>query len=318
MEQPDETPLYDRMEREAHRLPCGGELACLDPLHRCDLYTRLAFERMCRKIGDLQHLYTACGSNWNETFYRMLVRTAGDLENRAAYTALAERVTYGMILRERPSLLRVEALLFGASGLLEGCLDDAYTAELREEFAHLSRKYEIRPMDAAAWQTGRIRPANHPRLRLAQLAVFLVQHDFVVEAMLACRTREDVERLFCVEASPYWSSYYHPGQEVDHSGKRLGRQKAQTLGINLVAPFQFFFGRMNGREHLCEEALALWEALPAERNRYILHWKQAPLTVMNALESQALLQLAREYCERGRCRACFVAPFRLQTLKNSR
>lgn len=313
MESAQQEAILKGWEAMAPGFGCSDLPARLDPLARCKIYTSLAFERLQRKEDDLNELFERSAQNWQQTLYLMLLRTVGDLQNREAFMALGERVTLQSLMRERHSLVGVEALLFGGAGLLEGCRDDAYIRQLREEFEHLRHKYCIEPLDPGIWRINRLRPANHPRLRLAQIAALVMQPDFSIEKILECRTREAVERLFAVEAQQYWSSYYNPSGAIDHTAKRLGHEKAHSLGINLVAVLQYFYGHRMGREELTRRAIELWEALPAEQNRYTRLWER--ITPMNAFESQALLQLAREYCERTRCRQCPLAKHRLYELK---
>ncbi len=283
---------------------CLNQWLELDQLHRCDLYTTLSFERLLRKTADLKRLFHKTGSNWNTLLYLMLFRTMSDSHNRETYMELARRVPYDRILRERPSVLRIEAMLFGAAGLLEGCREDAYIIELRAEFDHLKHKYEIEPLDTEAWQLGNIRPANHPRLRLAEMAAFLCSNEFLMERVLACRTREDIWRLFGVEASQYWSSYYNPSATADHTTKRLGQEKASLIGINTVAVLQYLYGEVNSKEELQRSAVGLWESLPPEENVYTKRWSYAGIAPANAFESQAQLQLSTEYCRPKRCEEC--------------
>lgn len=292
---------------------CRDLPARMDPLRRCDLYTQLALDRLTQKERVVAAIFERSGQDWNQTLYTMLLRTVGDLQNRKAFMTLAERLPYAVILRERASILAVEALLFGAAGMLADLEEDSYVKRLREEFDHLACKYQIEPMTGDSWRINSLRPANHPRLRLAQVAAFLQQSRFLITPILECHTCKQVEQLFRVEASHYWSNYYNPGPGVDHTTKRLGAFKAQSLGINLVAVMQFFYGHHTGNEALAHCALELWEALPAEQNRYTRLWEA--LSPLNALESQALLQLAREYCEQTRCRQCPLAKLRLYDLR---
>lgn len=305
MEQHEREAIIKGWEAMAPDFGCRDLPARLDPLTRCELYSTLAVERLQRKLGDMEELFQRAEQNWQQTLYLMILRTVGDLQNRANYMELGGRVTLHALLRERHSAANIEALLFGGAGLLEGCRDDSYTRQLKAEFEHLRHKYRIEPLDPSCWRINRLRPANHPRLRLAQIAALILKQEFSIEEVLACRTREAVERLFGVEAQQYWSSYYNPSNTTDHTTKRLGQEKAHSIGINLVAVLQFFYGRKMGIEELTQRSIELWEELPAEQNRYTRLWER--ITPTNAFESQALLQLAREYCEQTRCRQCPLA-----------
>ena len=247
----------EELRRAEHRLlagaatyACGGYIARLDALHRNDLYTRLAYDRLERKYDVVRELFAESDSNWNQTFYVLLFRTIGDVTNRDAFLTLARRVSYRMVLRERASLHAVEAMLIGASGLLDNYRDDAYTRSLKQDFDYFSRKYEIAPMTGAEWNLRDIRPANHPLLRIAQLAAFLASNDFLIDRLVECRTAEEVRRLFSAEASDYWYTHYIPATPTRELPKRIGRMKSDLLGINLVSLIQYAYGAYNGNERL--------------------------------------------------------------------
>lgn len=293
-------------ERDPHPdwRDCRHYLAQKDRMVRYELCTDLAFNRMDRKVEDLRRLFESCAQNWDQTAYLMLMRTVGDTANRANYEEIARRVPFNIICREGPAIPVIEALLFGTAGLLAGCRDDAYSAELKSTFDHLKHKHSIRPLDPRSWKILRIRPGNHPRLRLAQVAVLLSRIPYMTSEFLECSSDEKVIELFGVEASQYWSSYYNPSSSKEHSTKRLGTDKARMLGINLIAVFQILYGNVHGREEHRTRAINLWESLPAEENRYTRFWSRGGVAPFNALESQALLQLSTEYCSRRNCDGC--------------
>ena len=95
----------EELRRAEHRLlagaatyACGGYIARLDALHRNDLYTRLAYDRLERKYDVVRELFAESDSNWNQTFYTLLFRYIGDLSNQDTYTELARRATYTLSL----------------------------------------------------------------------------------------------------------------------------------------------------------------------------------------------------------------------------
>ena len=161
-------------------------------------------------------------------------------------------------------------------------------------------------MTGAEWNLRDIRPANHPLLRIAQLAAFLASNDFLIDRLVECRTAEEVRRLFSAEASDYWYTHYIPATPTRELPKRIGRMKSDLLGINLVSLIQYAYGAYNGNERLRERAFALLEAIPAEENRFMRRWRLYDLRPANAFQSQALLQLATEYCAARRCAECPV------------
>lgn len=296
--------LIANLQKGAASLACGGYLHAMDEVHRSEIFVDAEYDRLMRKYRKIKEIYLTSGENWNQTFYAMLFRAMDVTGNRAAYERLARIVDYSIILREQQSLLSIEALLIGTSGLLANYKDDEYILSLKNEYFYLAKKYELLQMRATEWRIAGVRPYNHPVLRLAQIASFLAQKDFVMNALLDCRTPSDVERLFGVEASAYWASHFIPAELSAEVPKRIGREKSALLGINLVAPLQYAYGSYVESDMLRERAISLLEAIPAENNQYLRRWYAYGIKAHNAFESQALLQLSTEYCREERCGEC--------------
>ncbi len=301
-----EQRALNRLLAGAGNYACGGYLTALDPLLRTEICTTLVFDRLDRKMRTVTTLHTQADENWNQTFYLLYFRTLGDRQNQEAYLELARRVPYKIVLRERKAAHAIEAMLLGTSGLLELYRHDEYTLDLRRTYEYLASKHELQPMPTSAWVLSEIRPANHPVLRLAQAAAFFAQDEFVMDRAMRCRTESDIRNLFCIEAPGYWRTHYIPGSVGDETPKRLGNFKANIIGINLVAVLQFAYGSYSANDRLRDSALTLLETLAAEENRYIRSWQNEGLSPSNAFESQALLQLATEYCPAKRCATCPV------------
>lgn len=297
---------YEMLREGAPYYSCARHIARLDSIERVAMFTRLLAERMARKCRDLKEIYNECDQNWNETMYVMLMRTMGDSKNKEAFTELARRVRYTAISRERNSLTYVEAMLLGASGLLEIYDDDSYIRELKAAFEYLRHKYTIAPMEAGRWVITQNNPNNHPVLRIAQMATFLSTREFLFDNMMKCRTVEDIHRMFRAEASGYWSTHYIPSRASAEHPKRIGHFKASLLGINLTAPMMFAYGDYSGQEELKETALDLLEKINCEENRFINAWRAGGVVMESAFDSQAMLQLGNEFCLKGLCWQCPV------------
>lgn len=230
----------------------------------------------------------------------------GGIDNKEAFTELARRVPYAAILREKMVPQNIEAMLIGATGLLELYQHDEYILNLKRNFEYLAAKYSIEAMEASAWKLSHIYPNNHPILRLSQITTFLVHTQNVMDRILECRTGDDVNRLFGVETLPYWLTHYTPASTSRTVAKRIGRTKSDLLAINLIAQMQFAYGSYISSESLRERALSLLENIAAEKNSIIAQWNSYGPLARSAFDSQALLQLSFEYCKHHRCEECAV------------
>ena len=306
----------NRLKAGASYFGCGAYLSRIGKLHRLILYNTLGFERLKRKFDDIRQIYIESEQNWQQTFYIMLLRTMGGVDNKEAFTTLAHRVSFAAILRERMVPQNIEAMLIGASGLLQLYPHDEYILNLKRNFSYLSAKYSIREMETTEWKLTRIYPNNHPILRLSQIASLLSFNADIMERMLLCNSREDIHRLFSTPAMPYWANHYTPASENTRTvAKRLGRTKTDLLAINLVAQMQYAYGDYTGNDTLRSRAISLLEDMPAESNSIIAQWNSYGPLAQTAFDSQALLQLSFEYCHKQRCEECPVGVAILNEIK---
>jgi len=113
--------------------------------------------------------------------------------------------------------------------------------------------------------------------------------------------------LFKVSASEYWNSHYSFNKESKRkSVKDLGENSINTLIINVIAPFLFVYGQKQNKDFLKNRALEFLEQLPSESNSIISNWKKLGIKCKSAFESQALLQLKNNYCEKKKCLNCQI------------
>ena len=101
-------------------------------------------------------------------------------------------------------------------------------------------------------------------------------------------------RLLHVSCSYGLSRHYltaYPG----YCGKSLRYPQIHSGGA---------YGRHSMDESLCRRAADLLESLPPEDNAIVRTWGGCGIRPANASESQALVQLTRQYCDRRDCLRC--------------
>lgn len=301
---------FETLSARCSSYDCGYEIATLDSLKRVSLYTSLYIERLKDKSAEVMQFLEQTDKDWHRTMHIMFLKTLGGSTYKNAYTTLALRVPPEAIYRERDSLISLEALLIGASGLLEIYSDDDYTMALRKEFEHFSLKYSIRAMGSHQWKfkssKHNQRPQDYVVLRLAQAANLFHQNGNLFQSIMDCHTVEDMHTLFCVEASEYWSTHYTPSSPSGFSVKRIGKDKAELLGINFAAVMQFAYGDYTDNVEQKEKMIEMLEKTPVENNTIIRGWRSCGVKIENAFDAQALLQLNKKYCTNGWCSICPV------------
>lgn len=85
-----------------------------------------------------------------------------------------------------------------------------------------------------------------------------------------------------------------------------GHDLIQRIAINFVIPFQFLIAEIYQLPNIKENAIDLLNELDAEDNLLIRHWIQIGIIPISAAESQSLIHLKNEYCDKRLCLSCAI------------
>lgn len=286
-------------QHQLHRVGAPDRRAWLDEL------LRQRIQHRARRFSErMEHTHR----DWEEAFYQSLARALGGRVNAEAMDMLARSIPLRVLLKHKHSLLQLEALLFGQSGLLPDPADDenAYVSLLRREYTLLRVKHALRPVPVAAWRYLRLRPANFPTIRIAQLAAMLHRTGQLFGKSLAAAGHKELENMFEIKLSNYWRNHYRFGKEGKAGERRLGTDTIRAIIINTIVPALVAYAGQRADKRFRERALGLLHDLPAESNIILREWKKLGFTAENAGDSQALLELKTNYCAATRCVSCAI------------
>ncbi|RPE12294.1 DUF2851 family protein [Chitinophaga lutea] len=296
---------YQALKTAAAFVPCAPLL------HRVEEDTweawkpALLFARLQRKAAVLMRWLEQSRFNWEEVCFRAIAQGFGMPVNTAAFLQLSFSMPFMLLARHRQHPHRLEALLFGQSGMLTGHFADAYPQELQREYLFLQHKYRLEPMPGHQWQWLRMRPSAFPTMRIACFAALLHNSPHLFSRLLETDALPDAERLFFVEPSAYWRNHYRFDIPAVRTAG-IGKGTVHHLFINAVAPLLHLYGEYMGLPQYKQRALRFLRELPAENNRILRGWAEENVPSASAGDSQALLQLKQEYCDRKRCLDCAV------------
>lgn len=298
---------YDELSHAEIYPPCYSILFSLPKLTVHSWLSALQVERFEQKARVIATRLERYNNHWEDVFFITLARNFGFGLNGDAFEAWASRLPFRAIDKHRDDLFQVEAFFFGQAGLLDEELPDAdgYYRKLQKEFRYLQHKFELSvPMTATQWRFLRLRPGNFPHVRLAQLANLYYKERSLFSRIMEADTLEAVRKLLTVTTSPYWEEHFNFRKVSSSREKQVGKNAQNLIIINTVIPFLYAYGLHKADELLCERATGFLESLKAEDNHIIRHWSGAGLPVSTAADSQALLQLQKEYCDKKDCLRC--------------
>jgi hypothetical protein len=236
----------------------------------------------------------------------LLARNFGHKVNAESFESVARSLPLALLAKQKHQLLLLESLLFGQAGLLqEDHPDNDYYTLLRKEYRFQQTKYRLRPVSAPVHFL-RMRPGNFPTIRLAQLAVLIHQSTSLFAKIKEATTVEELKSWFAVTANDYWHYHYSFEQSSAFKPKKLGAAMMENIIINTIAPLLFAYGNFHKIQSCKDKALQWLEQTAGEANSITRGFTHLGIENKNAFDSQALLELKSEYCDKKRCLECAV------------
>ena len=305
---------YDELLSTDSYPPCYKVIPSLTTLMVHAWMAALQTERLEQKTEAIRHRAELCGGSWEDAYFMTLARNYGFGINGEVFEQWARNIPLQAIAHHRDDLFQIEAIFMGQAGLLEleavpdyyqqTALNEGYFAKLRNEYLYLAHKFSMKPMDYKFWRFLRLRPQNFPHIRISQLANLYYQRKAGLSQLMECETIEQLKTILSSHVTPYWETHYTFGSTSNKNEKHLSYGSINLLMINTAIPMLFAIGRHRGKEVLCDRAFDFLEQLKAENNHIIRMWQQVGLEVKTAGDSQALIQLKKEYCDKKDCLRC--------------
>ncbi|WP_336513935.1 DUF2851 family protein [Pollutibacter soli] len=300
--------LIDRyqtwMNNMAH-IPCEQEWIKHGWQRNEDWLQYLIRERLMEKAAQFYESLKKTGNHWGESFWRMLAKNFGYKINTDAFESIAVSLPLTLIGRHKNQIHQLEALLLGQAGLLQGRMKDAYSKLLQREYNFLKTKYHLKPVSIPV-QFLRMRPQNFPSLRLAQLAI-LIQSSAHLFSVLKDETDLTVlKNMFRVTANDYWHQHYRLGEESAFREKMLGETMIESILINTVIPAVYAYGNYHKEQVLVDRSLQWLTEIHAEKNSIVSIYERLGFDSLHSLDTQALQQLKKSYCNQKRCLDCAI------------
>ena len=296
--------------------PCYKIIHDLTKLTIHSWMSALQTERLEQKTEAIKARVDRNNGSWEDGYFTTLARNYGFGINGDAFEMWANTLPLKAVDHHRDDVFQIEAIFMGQAGLLElntipsqyqrDALNEGYFAKLRNEYQYLAHKFSMKPMDATMWRFLRLRPQNFPHIRISQLANLYYSRRAGLSSLVECTTIEQLKAVLATSVTPYWETHYTFGSTSCRNDKNLSPASLNLLMINTAIPMLFAYGKHKSDEAICDRAFDLLEQLKAENNHITRLWQQCGLTAQNAGDSQALIQLKKEYCDKKDCLRCRI------------
>ncbi|MNQ17161.1 hypothetical protein D3C85_301730 [compost metagenome] len=274
---------------------------------------RLFFERLERKSKFIYQLLEETNQDWEAVLFCLLAKNFGLNTNGNSFLQISKAIPFSIIRKESYEVENLEALFFGVAGLLEIEKEDVYHKDLKFRYFYLLHKYQIEKIYVDPVQFFKLRPDNFPTIRLSQLGALYHRHQNLFSKIIDLKSVDAVYNLLTASASSYWQNHYQFDKESPKKTKTLSKSFLDLLIVNTIIPLQFAYSTIMG-ESISEDLIDFMNEVASEKNAIIDKFNSFGIRSHSAFESQALLELKNEYCERKACLKCAIG---LELLKNN-
>lgn len=293
---------------------CEKDFKIFDDFTMNNWLERIYYERLEEKSNIIREMLVASGSNWEEVLFKLLLKSFGSKINAESFESLANNLDFNSIQKLVNSASKMEALILGQAGLLEDDLQEPYYHSLKLEYEFLKHKHKLDNSVVIKPQYFRLRPDNFPNIRLSQFAQLYCKNPQLFLKVMACDNKEQLYVLLSSGTSEFWESHYTFRTSHKSRRKQLTTNFIDLLIINSIIPLKYVYLKETGNQD-ASEMLEIIQQINPEKNSIIENFNRLrPKTAENALQSQALLHLKKEYCDKNACLKCSLGTKLIQGL----
>jgi len=296
---------YDLHSKKEKWINCENDIAFVNNFTVSNWLERLYFERLERKALEIELLLQNSNYDWEAVLFKLLTKNFGLKINSDAFLSLANSFDFSLVRKLQSKILNIEALFLGQGGLLKADRKDAYYISLKNEYHFMKQKYQLNNEGVFPLQFFRLRPANFPTLRLAQLASLYTKRQSLFSNIIQINKVEELYKLFAVSTSKYWETHYNFDKSSNKTIKKVTKPFIDLLVINTIIPLKFSFAKSKDLD-INETIVQLISKITAENNSIIKKFNLIKLTSNSALQSQAIIELKSNYCDKNKCLQCAI------------
>lgn len=263
---------------------------------------QLFIERLEQKLDFISDLLKENKNDWEKVLFLMLLKNFGGTVNGDAFLEIGKNIDFGIIRKERHNPLFLESLFLGTSNLLSDSYNNKYTEELINNFTYLRHKYQLKLLPIKIEFT-KLRPQSFPTIRLSQLAQLYEKTDQLFSQIIDYQSITDLKKLLSVATSHFWETHYTFGKISGKSKKKVSNEIINRILINTVIPIKYLYFKRLGKD-ISNEVISDICTIPTEKNNIISHFQNVGEKPTSAFDTQVLLQLYKNYCQKNRCLEC--------------
>lgn len=297
----------NQLIKSPQEIPCAPHLDRVESIQISSMLSRTLVERLQKKSTKCLQVLKETGDDWEETTYRMIGRSFGAHLNQDNFERLCQSLPLSILRKHAGKRDQIMALIFGQGGFLEEEYADPYPKSLQLEYMHLKRRHGIESsLSRFQWRFHRIRPANFPTRRIAQLSHLLAQHPNLYQMILGDENPLVAIQSMTANEEEYWNNHYDFDLETKQVLRKTGSEFLSGIVINAIVPILAASSTYCDDSTHMDKAIQLLERLSPENNKITRKYDNIEFPNLHAADSQGILTLYHEFCKKKRCLACNI------------
>ena len=296
---------YEDLMTATSFIACEKQIGSVNTLVISKWQERLMIERLERKSMLLFNFLRENNFNWEQTFWWLIARNFGATVNSDFFEKLARSVSLSILAKHKNQIHQLEAILFGQASLLDQRFTEDYPKMLQKEYKFYRQKYALEKVPLQLFFL-RMRPANFPTLRIAQLAMLISESNHLFSKIKESNNVKDVMSMLNITANDYWHYHYRFNEISAYKRKKLGQQMISNIMINTIIPVLFAYGSHHKEDHYKQKSLDWLEEITSEKNAITQKFINLGIENHCAFQSQSLIELKTQYCDVKRCLECSI------------
>ena len=276
---------YEELLRTTDYPRCHKFVRGIEPLKAHAWFDALLAERMEARAKRILDILKECRGDWEQTTFITQARNFGVGLYGDIFEMWAKRVPLAAAGKHRDNLFQVECMFLGLAGLTDKVTDEDLRNRMHAEYRFLNHKFTLpEPMEPSHWHYLRTRPQNFPDVRIRQMARLFHEGHCTMSSILDATSLEEMDNRLAVAG--------------------ISKGSRTLIIINTVANLLYAYDMHRGTYDYRTRAVEMLEQLPGEKNYIMRQWQACGMNVGTAYDSQALIQLKKEYCDHAKCLEC--------------
>ena len=289
---------------------CSDSIGDLDNKKIKKWFSKLYIQRLNHNMEHINKHLIDSNNNWEFVLLKMIANGFGLKLNKDVFLELFSKIPYSVIRKEQNSLENLEALFFGTLGLLKS-KKDKYPNDLKEIYDYLCIKYSLKEIKLSnKLNFFKCYPNNYPTIRLSQIANLINKNNnlFFKVVNLDLDKKKYYDLLEDISTSNYWETHFvFDGKLCKKRTKRLSKDFIDILIINVFLPISILYKQKYEDDIINYRAIySLLESMKPEKNSIVNRYHSLGFPFDNALDTQAILELRKHYCNRKKCIYCDI------------